>query len=204
MLKPHKEILAAVIRDLRRDMLGTTEKDGTKVRGDLDRELERIGVLPDGRVQPIDVLPNATPAEVRAHEAAGRFLTEARRQSRPVAQARAEYVEQAAYSWLNRLVALRALEARQLISGTLRPSADYGGVSEAIYLLAQTNPARVAAADGGWWAVLDQACAGPGSGAPRPFRCGRPGDDATPQRGRPAPLRRAHRSRPRLHHAGGD
>ncbi len=174
MLKPHKEILAAVIRDLRRDMLGTTEKDGTKVRGDLDRELERIGVLPDGRVQPIDVLPNATPAEVRAHEAAGRFLTEARRQSRPVAQARAEYVEQAAYSWINRLVALRALEARQLVSGTLCPSEDYGGVSEAIYLLAQTNPARVAASDGGWWEVVEQACAAQAQALPGLFSAGDP------------------------------
>ena len=174
MLKPHKEILAAVIRDLRRDLLGTTEKDGTPVRGDLDRELERLGVLPDGRVQPIDGLPNATPAEVRAHESAERFLAEARRQGRPVAQARAEYVEQAAYSWLNRLVALRALEARQLISGTLRPSVDYGGVSEAIYLLAQTNPARVAVADGGWWEVVEQACADQAHALPGLFGAGDP------------------------------
>ncbi len=169
MLKQHKDILAAVIRDLRRELLGTTDKDGTPVRGDLDRELERLGVLRDGRVQPIDALPRATPAEVRAHEAAERFIEAARRQNRPSAQARAEFVEQAAYSWLNRLVALRALEARRLINGTLRPSEDYGGVSEAIYLLAQITPARVAAPDGGWWEVLDQACAAQAAALPGLF-----------------------------------
>lgn len=174
MLKQHKDILAAVIRDLRRDLLGTTEKDGAEVRGDLDRELERLGVLRDGRVQPIDALPGATPTDVRAHEAAERFIEAVRRQGRPAAQARAEFVEQAAYSWLNRLVALRALEARRLITGILRPSEDYGGVSEAIYLLAQTDLARVAAPDGGWWAVIDQACAGQAQALPGLFGPGDP------------------------------
>ncbi|KPV51093.1 hypothetical protein SE17_23195, partial [Kouleothrix aurantiaca] len=157
MIKQHKDILATVIRDLRHDLLGYTAKDGTPVRGDLDRELERLGVLPSGLIQPIDALPNATEQERQAHYAAEQFVDAARRQGKAASAARQEFVEQAGYSWINRLVALRALEARRLINGTLRPSEDYGGVSEALYLLAQTDPARVAAPDGGWYAVLDQA-----------------------------------------------
>lgn len=170
MLKQHKEILTTVIRDLRHDLLGMPSKDGTPaVRGDLDRELERLGVLPDGRVQPIDTLPNATPAEVHAYDAAGRFIAQARRQGRSADDARKDYIEQAAYSWMNRLVALRALESRGLIDGTLHPAEEYGGLSEALYLLSQTDPARVAAPDSGWWAVIEQACAAQSSALPGLF-----------------------------------
>ncbi len=174
MIKQHKDILAAVIRDLRHDLLGYTAKDGTAVRGDLDRELERLGVLPDGRVQPIDALPNATAPERQAHYAAEQFIDAARRQGKAASAARNEFVEQAGYSWINRLVALRALEARRLINGTLTPSEDYGGVSEALYLLAQTDPARVAAPDGGWYAVLENACAAQSAALPGLFGAGDP------------------------------
>jgi hypothetical protein len=174
MIKQHKDILATVIRDLRHELLGYTAKDGAPVRGDLDRELERLGVLPDGRVQPIDALPSATAPERQAHYAAEQFVDAARRQGKAASEARKEFAEQAGYSWINRLVALRALEARRLINGTLRPSEDYGGVSEALYLLAQTNPARVAAPDGGWYSVLESACAAQADALPGLFGAGDP------------------------------
>ena len=174
MLKQHKDILAAVIRDLRHELLGYTAKDGTAVRGDLDRELERLGVLPDGRVQPIDALPSATDQERQAHYAAEQFIETAKRQGKLAGEARKDYLEQAGYSWINRLVALRALEARRLINGTLAPSADYGGASEALYVLAQTDPARVAAPDGGWWAVLESACTAQANALPGLFGAGDP------------------------------
>ncbi|RRR74016.1 MAG: BREX-1 system adenine-specific DNA-methyltransferase PglX [Candidatus Viridilinea halotolerans] len=176
MIDQHKKILAAVMRDLRRELLGTTEKDGTEVRGDLDRELERLGVLRDGRIQPLDVLPNATTLDAQAHEAASRFIETRERQGRSAAQARVEFVEEAAYLWINRLVALRALEARRLVKeSTLRPEQDYGGVSEAIYLLAQEKPTLVASADGGWWYVLEQACARQAAALPGFFSANEPG-----------------------------
>src|SRR6266508_2576147 len=174
MIKQHKDILATVIRDLRHDLLGYTAKDGTPVRGDLDRELERLGVLPDGRVQPIDALPNATAPERQTHYAAEQFVDAARRQGKAASEARKEFAEQAGYLWINRLVALRALEARRLINGTLAPSEDYGGASEALYLLAQTDPARVAASDGGWYAVLESACAAQADALPGLFGAGDP------------------------------
>ncbi len=157
MIKQHKDILARIIRGLRQALLGSTANDGTRTRGNLDRELEQLGILPDGRFLPIDALPNATPQQQRAHYAAEVAIGRMQQQDRSATEARNEYLEQAAYSWINRLVALRALEARGLIDETLRPREDYGNLSEALYIVRQENPAVAASADGGWWLVIERA-----------------------------------------------
>ncbi len=174
MIKRHKDILARVIRGLRHELAGSIGPDGTLVRGDLDRVLERLGVTPEGPVLPLDALPNPTPLDERAHYAAEAALVRMELQGRTAAESRAEYVEEAAYSWINRLVALRALEARGLIDETLRPNAEYGGISEALYVLRMSDPARVASEDGGWWAVLDAACAAQAHALPGLFGAGDP------------------------------
>jgi hypothetical protein len=164
----HKNILRAITGSLRRVLAGAADEGGTWQRGDLDRELERIGFAPDGTVTPLDALPNATRAEQRAYIVANtRFngLPQAERVS-----VRTEMVEQAAYTWMNRLLALRAMEARGLIDETLRHNPDYDGLSEALYVLRQTDPARCAGPDGGWWAVLEDACTQQAAALPGLFR----------------------------------
>ena len=69
-----------------------------------------------------------------------------------------EIVERAAYSWINRLLALRAMETRGLIEETLRTNPDYDGLPEALFILRQSDPGRTSGADGGRWAVLEDAC----------------------------------------------
>src|SRR5205823_813569 len=122
-----KDLLRAVVGELRRLLVGD-EAPGAARRGELDRELERIGVGPDGTVRPIDALPGAAVWEQRAHAAAEAVLAPRPADERPAA--RAELVERAAYTWINRLLALRAMEARGLIEETLRANPEYGGVSE--------------------------------------------------------------------------
>ncbi|MCC6629586.1 MAG: hypothetical protein IT340_19580 [Chloroflexi bacterium] len=156
MIKRHKDLLRAIVADVRRTLAGAATADSGWERGDLDRELERLGVAPDGTVTPIDALPGATPAERRAHALAAAQLTRLPAAGR--AAARGEIVERAAYTWINRLLALRAMEARGLIDETLRANPDYDGLSEALFVLRQTAPARAAGPDAGWWAVLDNAC----------------------------------------------
>ena len=67
-------------------------------------------------------------------------------------------MERAAYTWINRLLALRAMEARGLIDEILRSDPAYDGLSEALFILRQTQPRRAAGPDGGWWAVIEDAC----------------------------------------------
>ena len=154
MLKRHKDLLRPLVANLRVTLAGTAGADGTWQRGDLDRELERLGIAPDGTAIPIDGLPNPTAAERRARMAADAYLTtavnglkgaEAEQKRRAV---REEFVERAAYTWINRLLALRTMEARGLIDETLRANPDYEGIPEALFVLRQTDPARCAGADG--------------------------------------------------------
>ena len=122
MLKPHKDLLRSLVTDLRHTLDGAYDEaapDGrTRIRGDLDRELERIGIAPDGSITPLDALPNRTPHDERAHRVAAAQLAAALEEER--AALRAEIVERAAYTWINRLLALRAMEERGGIVETLR------------------------------------------------------------------------------------
>ncbi|MBI3965903.1 MAG: hypothetical protein HY329_09740, partial [Chloroflexi bacterium] len=156
MLKRQKDLLRAVTSELRRTFAGTVDPNGVAHRGDLDRELERLGISPDGTITPIDALPNPSAPERRA-----RYVAEATLSALPAAEratARAELVERAAYSWINRLLALRAMEARGLVEETLRANPDYEGLSEALFVLRQTRPEQAAGPDAGWWAVVADAC----------------------------------------------
>lgn len=157
MHERHKKILRAVVGELRHTLAGAYDDGDHRLPGDLERELERLGFGPDGSIAPLDALPHATAAERRAYRVAETQLAPLAKAARLAA--RAELVERAAYSWINRLLALRAMEARGLTDETLRLNPDYEGVSEALYILRQMEPARAAGADAGWSAVLDDACA---------------------------------------------
>ena len=152
MQKRLRDLLRVVVADLRHTLTGGPNGQ----RGDLDRELERLGIAPDGSIAPLDALPNPTPSERRA-----RRVAEAQLSAAPAAghaTARAEVVERAAYTWINRLLALRAMEARGLINPVLRSDPAYDGLSEALFVLRQTNPQAASGPDAGWWTVIEDAC----------------------------------------------
>jgi len=157
MLKRHKDYLRAVVAELRHVLAGYANGSGAWQRGDLDREMERLGIAPDGAITPLDALPSPTDAERRARYVADAQLASLQNSERIAA--RTELVERAAYSWINRLLALWVMEARGLIDETLRSNPEYGGVSEALYILRSQAPDRAAGPDGGWWAVVEDACA---------------------------------------------
>ena len=156
MQKPQKDLLRTLITGLRHTLLGWWDDDGRHQRGDLDRELERLGIASDGTITPLDALRDPSRHERRARAVAEAQLAGLPLDERPAV--RTEIVERAGYTWINRLLALRAMEARGLIEETLRPNPAYGGLSEALYILRQTQPQRTTGPDGGWWAVLADAC----------------------------------------------
>src|SRR5512135_2778219 len=121
MNKRYKDLLRTVVTDLRHALSGNANGQ----RGGLDRELERLGIAPDGTIAPYDALLalNLTPAELRARRAAEAQIGPMPREQR--AAMRAEVVERAAYSWINRLLALRCMEARGLIDEVLAANPAY-------------------------------------------------------------------------------
>jgi hypothetical protein len=165
MQKAHKDLLRTLIAKLRRTLLGHYDEDGDLHPGDLDRQLERLGFARNGAITPLDALSDPSPWQIRAYRVAEVKLTPESTHKSPAGKAnaaytalRAEIVERAAFTWINRLLALRAMEARGLIEETLRPNPAYDGIPEALFILRHTEPARAAAADAGWWAVLEDAC----------------------------------------------
>jgi len=46
MLKRHKDLTRTLVSELRHILVGNTHANGTMIRGDLDRELERLGIAP--------------------------------------------------------------------------------------------------------------------------------------------------------------
>jgi hypothetical protein len=167
MLKRYKDLMRTLVSELRHILVGTTATDGTIIRGDLDRELERLGIAPDGTIAPFDVLANPTPGERQAYRVAVTQLGACDKTQRT--STRMEIVERAAYSWINRLLALRAMETRGLIEETLRNNPEYDGIPEALFILRQTDPGRASGADGGRRAVLEDACAAQATALPGLF-----------------------------------
>src|SRR5712692_6678361 len=174
MQKRHKDLMRTLVTELRHILVGTTAQDSTVIRGDLDRELERLGIAPDGTITPLDAMANPAPNERQAHRIAVAQLVYCDQSQR--ANMRTEIVERAAYSWINRLLALRAMETRGLIDETLRTNPDYDGLPEALFILRQSDPKRAADADGGRWAVLEDTCEAQARSLPGLFA---PDDPAT-------------------------
>ncbi|WP_201375472.1 Eco57I restriction-modification methylase domain-containing protein [Ktedonobacter robiniae] len=130
--------------------------EGTEVRGNLDRELERLGFPPDGTIKPVETLPDAQPHETYAHQVVMAQLVYLPQEQRP--EVRDEIIERAAYTWINRLLALRAMEVRGLIDNTLRGDELYSGASEKLFILRETQLARAEGEDNGWWGVIEDTC----------------------------------------------
>ena len=70
MQKRHKDLMRTLVTELRHILVGTTAPDGTVIRGDLDRELERLGIASDGMIIPLDAMVNPAPNEQQAHRMA--------------------------------------------------------------------------------------------------------------------------------------
>ncbi len=167
MQKRHKDLMRTLVTELRHILVGTIASDGAVLHGDLDRELERLGIAPDGTITPLDALATAPPNERWAHRIAATQLELVAQAQR--ASTRMEIIERAAYSWINRLLALRAMETRGLIDEMLRTNPDYDGLPEALVILRQSDPGRAAGADGGHWAVFEDACQSQASPLPGLF-----------------------------------
>src|SRR5260370_36433826 len=175
MQKRYKDLLRPLVMELRHMLARTKAREGTVTHGNVARELERLGIALDGTITPLDALATPTASERQAHRIATAQLEYVAREQR--ASARMEIVERAAYTWINRLLALRAMEARGLIDETLRNNPDYDGLPEALFILRQNDPGRASGADGGRWAVLEDACQSQARALPGLFAQ----DDPTPE-----------------------
>jgi SAM-dependent methyltransferase len=148
-----KSTLRAITLELRREFEGKYDAQGNWQPGDLERRLASIGVRRDRLPVPVDELT------LSADDREARRVVDAFLQSRAEAgegreAAIAEFVREAAYSWANRLLALRCMEARGLIDEVILQKEAYGGRSLQHQRLARKEPERCSGEDEGLLAVV--------------------------------------------------
>lgn len=149
-----KACLKAIVLELRRELEGHYDAQGNWHPGDLERRLAAIGVRRDRAPVALDELPHLPPEDREARRVVDAFLKSRTEAGIDCAGAMTEFVRQAAYTWTNRLMALRCMEARGLIDDVILQKAVYGGRSLQHHRLARKAPERCAGEDEGLFATL--------------------------------------------------
>ena len=150
----HKKILRAVSLELRHILEGDYNSEGHFQPGDLERRLNEIGLWRDRPAKPLAELPHLSAEDKQARRVVEAYLDFRREALVPRAEAVAEFVREAAYSWANRLLALRCMEARTIIDEVILQKEVYGGRSMVHNRFARRDPEACAGEDDGLLAVL--------------------------------------------------
>jgi hypothetical protein len=149
-----KGILKALALELRHELEGRYDDQVKLQPGDLERRLAAIGVRRDRASVPLDELPHLPAEDCEARRVVDAFIESHAEAGQNREEAVAEFVREAAYTWANRLLALRCMEARGLIDEIVLQKEAYGGRSLQHHRLARREPERCAGEDEGLFAAL--------------------------------------------------
>lgn len=149
-----KKVLRGLSLELRHILEGQFDSKGRWQAGDLERRLNEIGVWPDRPSKPIDELPHLSPEDKEARRIVDAYLELRREAGVGRSDAVGEFVRESAYTWANRLLALRCMEAREIIDEVILQKDAYGGRSMVHQRFARKNPGACAGEDDGLFAVL--------------------------------------------------
>lgn len=152
-----KKTLRAITLEIRHILEGYFNGRGEWQPGDLERRLAAIGIRKDRPPAPAAGLSHLTPEDKEARRVVEAYITA--KAEAGVSQARAveEFLRESAYTWANRLLALRCLEARGIIDEVVLQKKEYGGRSLEHHRLVRRAPERCAGEDEGLYAVLFDA-----------------------------------------------
>ncbi|HET6883747.1 MAG TPA: hypothetical protein VFI31_26580, partial [Pirellulales bacterium] len=156
MLPALKKLLKSVTLELRHLLEGRYDGDGKWKPGDLEQRLAAIGVRRERASVPVDELEHLTDGDRHARRVVDAYLKLREEAAVTRADAVAEFVRETAYTWANRMLALRCMESRELIDPVILQQETYGGRSLEHHRLAQRHPELCAGDDDGLFAVLDK------------------------------------------------
>jgi hypothetical protein len=151
-----KKILRSLSLELRHVLEGWHDDHDAWHPGDLERRLNELGVWRDRAKDFGEVKDRLAPADCEARKFVDAYLRLRDEAGVGRAEAVAEFVREAAYSWANRLLALRCMEARGIIDEVVLQKDTYGGRSLVHGRFARRNPEACAGEDDGLFAVLSQ------------------------------------------------
>jgi len=187
MQQEHKKILKAVTLELRHILEGYFDAQGSWHAADLEQRLAAIGIRANRDPVPVDELTHLGEDDRQARKVVDAYIDLRKDAAIAQAQAAAEFVRESAYTWANRLLALRCMEARELIDPVIMPQEAYGGRSLQHHRLVQRNPELASGEDDGLFATLESVFAVQAEHLPRLFDLRAPGAELRPS---PAVLKR--------------
>ena len=142
-----KGTLKAITLDIRHELEGRYDVHGKWQAGDLERRLGEIGVWRDRPAKPAEELTYRSPEDREARRVVDAFIETRIEAGLDRAHAVQEFVMDAAYTWANRMLALRCMEARSLIDEVILQKDAYGSRSLQHHRLAKNAPERCAGED---------------------------------------------------------
>lgn len=153
-----KKHLKSLSLALRHELEGRYEK-GEWQAGDLEQRLMSLGVRRERAPLPLDEMAHLPEYDHRARKIVDEYIALRTASGMSQKDAVAEYVRETAYTWANRLLALRCMEARELIDEVILQKEVYGGRSLEHNRLLRARPELSSQDDDGLFLVLEQAFA---------------------------------------------
>lgn len=149
-----KRILRGTSLEIRRLLEGYYDDHGHWQAGDLERRLNELGLWRDRNAKPVEELPHLSVEDKAARRLVDGYLKLREEAGVGREEAVSEFVRESAYTWANRLFALRCMEARGIIDEVILQKDSYGGRSLAHFRFAKRSPDACASNDDGLFAVL--------------------------------------------------
>lgn len=172
----HKKILKSLILEIRHLLEGYFTPAGDWVAGDLEQRLRSLGVRRDRDPVPVDELRQLTDADLVARQVVDAYVTTRQEAGVGASEAVVEFIRETAFTWANRLVAIRCMEARGVIDYEVvltKPA--YAGRSLLHQRLVRRSPELERREDGGIFAAFDHAFAELAERLPLAFDTNAPG-----------------------------
>jgi len=151
---PLKKILRSLILELRHLLEGRYDEQGNHIAGDLERELNRLGIWRDRPPKPVSELPHLKEEEKQARQVIDAYISYRADAGISQNDAVEEFIRESAYTWVNRLFALRCMEARGIIDPVILQEETYGGRSMVHHRFAQHHPDLCTGEDDGLYSTL--------------------------------------------------
>jgi len=154
-MKPEqRSVLKGLSLSLRHLLEGYYDEKGIWHSGDLERRLNEMGIWKDRDCKPIEEMRPLSKEDLSAREIVDAYLQYREEAGVPKEDAVAEFVNESAYTWVNRLFALRCMEARGLIDPVILQEEVYGWRSLQHNRLATKHPELCSSEDEGLFIVI--------------------------------------------------
>jgi len=150
----YKSQLKSIVLSLRHILEGRYDGEGNWHPGDLEERLAALGVRRERESLPMEALSHLSAEDQRVRQIVDAFIQTHLKSGRSRKEAVCGFVQESAHTWANRLIALRCMEARELIDEVILQKENYGGRSLKHHRLARQNPDACAGEDDGLYAVL--------------------------------------------------